>query len=254
MPFASSRERAGRVGSGVAPLRRLAASLCLGMAAACCLLAPARGQNPDGFPTPDDSLKIYAVGTVKTRLFKRWVGHGIYLGHGAVITASHVLGRWPLNVNQRVLVDGQELPDKVIKQGEPEETDLALLSVDEKRLPISLRLRLNPVCKGMPQVGAEVVVVNPEGTARTHIISPMSIPAEYRIKYGAIIGDVAGAGSGSGVFDAARRCLLGIISRRILMGSAPNWDQGAEDGTVEYAKYFVPAPTIAKFIPAEFRF
>jgi len=224
------------------------------MAAACCLLAPAHGQNPDGLPTPDDSLKIYAVGTVKTRLFKRWFGQGIYLGHGAVITASHVLGRWPLNVNQRVLVDGQELPAKVIKQGEPEDTDLALLSVDEARLPVSLRLRLNPVCKGMPQVGTEVVVVTLEGTARSRIISPRSIPAQYRIKFGTIIDNVAFAGSGSGVFDAARRCLLGIISRKVTMTIASNWDQGAEDSTVEYAKYFVPAPTIAKFIPAEFRF
>jgi hypothetical protein len=235
-------------------LRRLAASLCLGMAAACCLLAPARGQSSDAFPTPDESLKIYAVGTVKTRLFQRWVGQGIYLGHGAVITAAHVLGRWPLNVNQRVLVDGQELPAKVIKQGEPEDTDLALLSVDEARLPVSLRLRLNPVCKGMPQVGTEVVVVTLEGTARSRIISPRSIPAQYRIKFGTIIDNVAFAGSGSGVFDAARRCLLGIVSRRVLMTSAPNWEYDEPDSTVEYAKYFVPAPTIAKFIPAEFRF
>jgi len=242
------------VASGVARLHRLAASLCLGMTAACCVLAPARAQSSDAFPTPDDSLKIYAVSTAKTRLFKRWVGHGIYLGHGAVITASHVLGRWPLNVNQRVLVDGQELPAKVIKQGEPKDTDLALLSVDDTRLPISLRLRLNPVCRTMPPIGAEVVVVNPEGTARSHIASPVSIPAEYRVKYGTVISPVPLAASGSGVFDAARRCLLGIVSRKIVIPSAANWDHGAEDGAAEYAKYFVPAPTIAKFVPAEFRF
>jgi hypothetical protein len=91
MPCASSRERADRVGSGVARLRRLAASLCLGMAAACCLLAPARGQSSDAFPTLDDSLKIYAVST-PTRLFQRWVGHGT-TSAGAVITASVVVGR-----------------------------------------------------------------------------------------------------------------------------------------------------------------
>jgi hypothetical protein len=254
MPFASSRERAVRVGSGAVRLRRLAASLCLGMAATCCLLAPAHGQSSDAFPTLDDSLKIYAVSTVKTRLFQRRVGQGIYLGHGAVITASHVVGRWPFHVNQRVLVDGQEIPAKVIKQGEPKETDLAVLSVDDARLPVSLRLRLNPVCKGMPQVGTEVVVVSLEGTARSRIISPRSIPAQYRIKFGTIIDNVAFVGSGSGVFDSARRCLLGIISRKIIMGSASNWEHGEPDSTVEYAKYFVPAPTIAKFIPAEFRF
>jgi len=238
----------------VARLRSVAASLCLGMAAACCVLAPARGQGSGASPTPDDSLKIYAVSTAKTRLFKRWTGHGIYLGRGAVITASHVVGRWPFHVNQRVLIDGEELPARVIKQGAPEETDLAVLSVDETRLPVSLRLRLNPVCKGMPLVGTEVVVVNPEGTARSRIISPTSIPAESRAKYGTIISNVELAGSGSGVFDAASRCLLGIISRRILVGNAASLHRGTEDGTFESAKYFVPAPTIAKFIPAEFRF
>jgi len=234
--------------------RSLVTSFCCSVAAFACLIAPAHAQDSHNRHGPDDSLKVYAVYTVKTRLFKRWVGHGIYLGHGAVITAAHVVGRWPINTNQRVLVAGEEIPASVIKQGKTKETDLALLTVDEARLPVSLRLRLNPVCKAMPQVGAEVVVVNPEGTARSRIISPMSIRAEYRTKYSTVIQDIALTGSGAGVFDATRRCLLGIISHKILMESTASSDQGAKDGPVEYAKYFVPAPTILKFIPAEYRF
>ena len=46
--------------------------------------------------TPDDSLKIYAVQIVQIRPFKEpSVGDGIYLGRGVVITAAHVVSRWP---------------------------------------------------------------------------------------------------------------------------------------------------------------
>ena len=224
------------------------------MAVAACLFAPAHGQGADDVSNTDDSLRIYAVKTVKTRLFQRETGFGIYLGSGAVITASHVIGHWPLNVDRRVIVAGQELPANVVKQGSLEETDLAILTVDDKRLPVNLRLRRNPVCRGPLRVGTEVVVVNSKGTARSRITSPMTIPAEYRSKYGTIISDVELAGSGSGVFDANRRCLLGIISRKISMSVVRLPGQRAGIAPAEFAKYFVPAPTIAEFLPAEFRF
>ena len=234
--------------------RRLAAALCFHMAVAACLFTPAHGRESDDATTADNSLKIYAVKTVKTRLFQRETGFGIFLGNGAVITASHVVGHWPLNVDRRVFIAGQELAANVVKQGSLEDTDLALLTVDAKGLPVSLRLRRNPVCKGPVRVGTEVVVVNSNGTARSRIISPMTISAKYRSKYGTVISDVALAGSGSGVFDANRRCLLGIISRKISMNVVRKPDQRTEIGPAEFAKYFVPAPTIIKFLPAEYRF
>jgi hypothetical protein len=49
--------------------------------------------------TADDSLKIYAVNIVRTPPFEKQVtGDGIYLGGGLVITAAHVVGRWPLRI------------------------------------------------------------------------------------------------------------------------------------------------------------
>ena len=76
-----------------------------------------------------------------------------------MITAAHVVGHWPFLTHPRVLIAGQDLPAKVIKQGSFETTDLALLSVDEAKLPISLRLRRNPLCSGSPKVGTEVIDV-----------------------------------------------------------------------------------------------
>jgi hypothetical protein len=64
-----------------------------------------------------------------------------------------------------------------------------------------------------------------------------------------VISDVATTGnSGSGVFDAGQKCLLGIMSRKIQTRAA------AESEPKDIAKYFVPASTIAEFIPAEYRF
>jgi hypothetical protein len=226
----------------------------LGMAMVAVLPAPAHGQNANEAARLDDSLKIYAVHTVKTRLFQRVEGVGVYLGRGAVLTASHVVGNWPMLTNPRVLIAGQELPAQIVKQDSLEETDLALLSVDESKLPISLRLRRNPVCKTAMRIGEAVVVVTPGQVVRSRILSPMLIPTQYRARFGTVIADVAHAVSGSGVFDAGKHCLLGIVSRKILVGMAPQANQPNNKPIAGFAKYFVPPRTITKFLPDEFRF
>jgi len=106
----------------------------------------------------DDSLRIYAVSIVKYTPY-RFNGDGIYLGHGLVITAAHVVGHWPALTRPHVVVADQDLPAKIIKEGSFEAVDLALLSVDETLLPVSLRLRRNPLCKEPPRVGTEVIDV-----------------------------------------------------------------------------------------------
>jgi len=201
----------------------------------------------------DDSLRVYAVNVVKTPPFvKQVTGYGIYLGQGRAITAAHVVGNWPFFTHPRVLIAGLDLPAKVIKEGSVEQTDLALLSVDEERLPISLRLRRNPLCKDPPQIGTNVIIVYPEKTARSRIISPRLIPPQYRGRFSSLIAEAQG--SGAGVFRADRKCFLGIISSKIskygyreLNGSIVLEENG-------FAGYFVPASTIADFIPPEFRF
>src|SRR5439155_25441979 len=96
-----------------------------------------------------------------------------------------------------------------------------------------------------------VVTVVPEGVVRSHIIAPKQIPAGVR-KFSTAIADVARTGnSGSGVFDAQRRCLLGIMSRKISQ-SRTRPDTGNSE-THDIAKYFVPASEIAGFLPADLR-
>jgi hypothetical protein len=208
---------------------------------------------PPDVSNPDDSFKVYAVNVAHTAPFKKpFIGFGIYLGHGAVITAAQVVGHWPFFTNTRVLIAGQDLPAKVIKEGTVAITDLALLSVDETHLPVSLRLRRNPLCLGAIGVGTNVAVVIPQKVSRSKIVSPLIIAPKYRARFNTLIGTVENMGSG--VFDVQRHCLLGIVS-----GKIEKFGYGKVNGRkmirpIGYASYFVPASKIDKFIPPKFHF
>jgi hypothetical protein len=197
----------------------------------------------------DDSLLIYAVNIHRTPMQSWGPGYGIYLGKGLFITAAHVAGHtW--FTRPKVAISGTEYPTTVVKAGDFETVDLTLLSVDQTRLPSRLSLRRNPLCVRPPWPGETVVTVVPEGTARSRILSSQRLPASTR-KFDTVIADVASTGaSGSGVFDAERKCLLGIISRKI---SEYHTDKRTgKREAYDIAKYFVPASVIAGFIPAEF--
>lgn len=195
----------------------------------------------------DASLLAYAVNIHRTPE-QSWTGYGIYLGKGLFITAAHVVGRAWLT-RPKVVVAGQEYPTQVVKEGSFEGTDLTLLSVEESLLPLRLRLRRNAsICKDPPTPGKQVVSVVPEGTVRSYIIAPARLPATAR-RFSTAIADVAQTGnSGSGVFDAQNRCLVGIMSRKISQ-SRTRADTGKTE-TRDIAKYFVPASEIAAFLPA----
>jgi hypothetical protein len=203
--------------------------------------------------TVDDSLKIYAVKIVHTPPFKEQItGYGIYLGRGFVITAAHVIGRWPMFTNPRVLIGGLDLPAKIIKKGTFEETDLALLSVEDDRLPASLRLRRNPLCQSAPGVGMEVINVLPESSTTARIVSPLLIAPQLRKRYDSLI-DTPKV-SGSGLFDAERKCLMGIISAKV-----PKLRYQLSNGHIVanvdgFAGYFVSNSKIANFMPPDLRF
>ena len=221
-------------------------SLAFGLTAVFLLfLGPAFAENPD------DSLLIYGVNIHQTPMQSWGPGYGIYLGKGLFITAAHVAGRSWLT-RPKVAIAGQEYPTRVVKEGSLDDTDLTLLSVDEGLLPLRLRLRRNPLCSEFPWPGEEVITVVPEGTARSRIIAPNRLPISVR-KFNTVIADVAKTGaSGSGVFDAHRRCLLGIMSRKI---SQIRKDVvTGKTNTRDIAKYFVPASAIADFIPAGLTF
>ena len=205
---------------------------------------------PTHADSTDDSLLIYAVNIHQTPMQSWGPGYGIYLGRGLFITAAHVAGHtwW---TRPKVAIAGTEYPTTVVKAGDFETIDLTLLSVDESRLPSRLTLRRNPLCAQPPWPGEPVITVVPEGTARSRILSPQRLPVNARM-FNTVIGDVALTGnSGSGVFDAEKKCLLGIMSRKISeYRTSKNTGKRELD---DIAKYFVPASVIAQFIPAELR-
>ena len=205
------------------------------------LISPSSAENLD------DSLLVFAVNVHRTPV-QTWPGYGIYLGKGLFLTAAHVVGRaWM--TRPKVVIAGMEYPTRVVKEGSFEGTDLTLLSIDENLLPMRLRLRKNTLCKAAPFPGEQVVTVVPEGVVRSHVIAPDRLPLGVR-KFNTVIADVARTGnSGSGVFDAQKQCLLGIMSRKISQ-SRTRTDNGKAE-TVDIAKYFVPAAEIAAFLPAD---
>ena len=212
---------------------------------------PARAQ--DTLPVSDDDLRPFAVNVVKTwPLVKEINGFGIYLGGGAVLTAAHVVGHYSLVTHPRVLVAGRDLQATVVKKGSVDDTDLALLSIDESVLPASLQLRRNPLCQALPPPGANVLVVYPERSVATHMISPIYIPPRMRKRFYSLIDEQEG--SGAGVFDAERRCLLGIISQKIRKYNYQRRNGRLAVQDAGWAGYFVPVSAIADFLPEKFRF
>ena len=143
---------------------------------------------------------------------------------------------------------GHEYPTKVVKEGTFEGTDLTLLAVDDDLLPMRILLRQTTLCKEPPRPGETVVTVVPEAIAWSQVLAPERIPIAVR-RYGTAIADVAQTGnSGSGVFDVKHRCLLGIMSRKIMH---PQVGAGGKTEVHDIAKYFVPAVEIAAFLPAD---
>jgi trypsin-like peptidase len=191
---------------------------------------------------PDDSLLAYTVGVNG--------GAGIYLGLGLVLSVAHVVGGGILN-KPKVTIAGRSLIATVVKESPFEQLDLALLEIDESDLPVSLRLRRIPLCQGKTWPGEEVVSMSSQGPIRSHILSPQALPPGAK-RFSTVIRDVATTGnSGSGVFEAQRKCLLGIMSRKISQMRVQK-DTGKKT-IQDIAKYFVPAATIADFMPAKLR-
>jgi Trypsin-like peptidase domain len=226
---------------------QLAWSFCFGLMGAIALSGSARPQDAA------ESLKLYAVHVLRPPK-EAFIGYGVYLGNGYVITAAHVAGL-SLWTDVQVDIAGKKLPAKVIKRGQFHNIDLTVVSVDDQELPVSLRLRRMTVCKNSPWPGEEVVVATPEGIARSHVISPFQLPLGMSPKFQTAISDVATTGnSGSGVFDAHIKCLLGIVSGVIRQNTVRQEEGHAVTEIHDVAKYFVPSPAIADFIATDLRF
>jgi hypothetical protein len=200
--------------------------------------------------SPDEALIAFAVNVHRTPMQTWGPGYGIYLGSGVFITAAHVVGRgwW---TRPKIAIGETEYPTRIIKEGSSEGTDVTLLAVEESLLPMRLQLRRNQLCRTPPWPGEEVITIVPEAAVHSHVMAPDRLPPDVR-RFNTVIRDVATTGnSGSGVFDARQRCLLGIISKKISQ-SRKKSDTGKTE-VHDIAKYFVPASTIAAFMPAEYR-
>jgi S1-C subfamily serine protease len=175
----------------------------------------------------------------------RRTGAGIYFGDGYVLTASHVVG----SALSSVTIAGRDLPAQIIKQDSFEQSDLALLAVNDEQLPTPLRSKRISLCKDPPRPGQAVITVVPEDIVHSQILSPVWLPLGAR-KYSTVISDVARTGnSGAGVFDPKEKCLLGIMSRKIT--ETFNSHKSGINGSFDIAKYFVPASVITEFLPKE---
>ena len=210
------------------------------------VFSAAFAEPPYSIP-PVESLKVYAVQLVHFPK-EDWAGFGVYLGNGQVLTAGHVAGSfWQI---LQVQIAGQSLPTKVLKQGQFDAVDLALLSIDDDKLPVSLRLRRLPICQGVPHPGEAVTVATPRSVAPSRVVAPAQLPRDLDPKYRTSITDVATTGdSGSGVFDSWKECLLGIISAKISRTVTSRTTFSMKPVSRDVAKYFVPAAQIGAFLP-----
>jgi Trypsin-like peptidase domain len=151
-------------------------------------------------------------------------GTAIFLGGDRFLTAAHVVDQNPLTnacaaygtADPTIEIEGAELRGRVVFAAPwvdmggllyPEGTDLALIAVDARMIPSELRSGALTICASdLPVDGATAVVGTQFGvfSARTQ---PRVNDEFARIDFPATPGH-----SGGGVFDPARRCLVGIVS------------------------------------------
>ena len=159
-------------------------------------------------------------------------GPAVYLGSGLLLTAAHLVNP---GVDISVAIARTKLPAKVLKQGVYEDIDLSLLYVDPSKLPSTLPTV--QLCRAPPWPGDPVIVIDAGQATRSTIAAPSVLPPRYQQRFPTLIKDVATTGnSGSGVFDATGKCLLGVMSRKFTVNGK------------DIAKYFVSADQIRVFM------
>jgi hypothetical protein len=217
------------------PLRSWITALAVALAL---LALPASAQVK-----PDQSLARYAVAMVHGTSV---CCAGIYLGHGKVLTASHVAGAPPL----KVAFGSRQVDALVVKAGSLEAVDVTLLAVEELRLPPNIRaLKPLVLCADRPVPGQSVTVVAPSGITTSIIVPPEILPPNLREELPTLIRDVYSTGnSGSGVFDTETGCLMGIMSKKIERSVWRNENGVRQEYKEGLAKYFVPAQAITNFL------
>ena len=204
----------------------------------------------------DDGFEVYAATILNISPFRsRVIGYGIYLGQGAVLTVAHVVGRWTLLESPKVSIAGKEVSAQIIKKGAFPKLDLALLVMDGGGLPLSLRLRQNPLCKAPLPSGTDVAIVSADQSVRSRTVPIDTVASKYWGQFGTLVSEPHW--SGSGVFDVGKRCLVGIMSAAVPKAFTYRTEPAQASLTTTWdrsAGYFVPAAVISSFIPSHLRF
>ena len=204
-------------------------------------------SDPRQLDDPESAVRILSVNIVHAPLpFRQWfIGYGVFLGDGLIVTAAHVIGRAFFLTPPRVLVAGQELPAKVVSAGTAGSIDLAILAVPQDTLPISLRLRRAALCRGRAPAGAKVLVAYPEKIAVSKTI-PAQLVLHQDPRFDTYIDDVES--SGTGVFESRTKCLLGIVTEKFPKASRARRRGPLAPEAFRYAGYFVPSDEIRNMV------
>jgi hypothetical protein len=170
--------------------------------------------------------------------------HGVYLGDGLVITASHVAVAQPT-----VEMAGRTMPAEELKRGDGD-VDLALLSV-RQHLPKWLSYPKLNLCTEDFRAGEALSMVLPEGALASKVLSPfdLRVPVPARMQKD-LISFLPGVDSGTPVFSLNQGCLAGIISHKLTETriATSNGHQVVERHDVAF--YFQPASEIRSLLSA----
>ena len=174
-------------------------------------------------------------------------GSGVYLGAGLVLTAAHVVKVDPGSPRVTVLLDGRRLDATLVRDGQPDGVDLALLRLPAASLGSARQAQpAVTLCPDNPEPSRPVQVAA-LGTVRNAFTIPTPLDSEGPRDTGAWTNILATGfkpgSSGGGVFDPRRSCLWGILAVEM---SGPSKTTGRQlDLTA-----FVPASRIEPFLAA----
>ena len=170
-------------------------------------------------------------------------GSGIFLGEGLVLTAAHVVKADPSNPNVTVILDGIALKGVVVKTGQLENLDLALVKLDPQTLTVRRRTQtLIAICKTNPGPNQAVVVASVGAITHAKTIStPITSDGQSGSWTNLLSTGYHPGNSGGGVFNPQIGCLWGIINVELT---------GTVNGQFVDLTAFVPATKVLAFLTA----
>ena len=121
------------------------------------VIAGASAELASAQALPDDAdLKLFSAYIDRTPP-QSWPGFVVYLGNGLILPQNTSPGTSRVQSPTK-LSAGQDLPAALVKEGNFEDMDLTLLSIDLTKLPIRLQMRRMPLCTTPPFAGETVVI------------------------------------------------------------------------------------------------